>query len=173
MQVGSLTYKQIVGPIGVHRPVLAGSIKANESKHLARFAAEEIAYHLQHGRLRSQRAKDLCNAGRCLAKWWSMLDAMGREPSSAIEVEQCKACIVNHNCLMMRAGETLAPKHRKLYHIAQKIPLRGNPVFYSTYADESFNGVVVRLARSMRPTQLAAAVLRKYHVFCRVQTRFL
>lgn len=80
-QVQSLTWKQIVGSQGVHRPCVAGTVKANECKYLAQFAACEIEVHVSAGRLTSTRAKQLQQAGLQLLRLWDLWARAGRELS--------------------------------------------------------------------------------------------
>ena len=58
----------------------------------------------------------------------------------------------------------LAPKHHELYEIAESAPRLGNPRFFSTYADESFNRVIGRLAKHAHPMRFAITLLFKYSV---------
>lgn len=46
------------------------------------------------------------------------------------------------------AGGNLLPKCHLMLHLIQRTLLKGNPKRYSTYRDESFNGVIARIARS-------------------------
>lgn len=45
------------------------------------------------------------------------------------------------------AGGPLVPKHHWMLHLLQRVVPKGNPKKYSTYRDESFNGMLARIAR--------------------------
>ena len=60
-----------------------------------------------------------------------------------------------------RAGGNLTPKCHLMFHIVQKTLQKGNPRFYATYHDESFNGIIARIARSVHRTHWSETVLRK------------
>ena len=67
--------------------------------------------------------------------------------------------------LCSRAGFPLLPKAHLMYHCIQRSVLQGNPRTYSTYADESYNGAIARVCRSVHRRGWAWAVYRKLSDF--------
>ena len=47
-----------------------------------------------------------------------------------------------------RAGGPVTPKIHFMLHLLSRSVQKGNPKFYSTYKDESLNGVIAKIARS-------------------------
>ena len=66
--------------------------------------------------------------------------------------------------LCSRAGFPLLPKAHLMYHCIQRSVLQGNPRTYSTYADESYNGAIARVCRSVHRRGWAWAVYRKLQI---------
>ena len=50
--------------------------------------------------------------------------------------------------LYEKAGGPLVPKCHFMHHMIQFAQGKGNPRYYSTYRDETFNGVVAKVARA-------------------------
>ena len=48
-----------------------------------------------------------------------------------------------------------------MYHLLQGSLIKGIPRMYTTYADESYNGVIARVCRSVHRRGWALAVYRK------------
>ena len=46
------------------------------------------------------------------------------------------------------AGGPLHPKHHFMLHLLQRSVYKGNPRMYTTYRDETFNGMLAKIARS-------------------------
>lgn len=62
-----------------------------------------------------------------------------------------------------KAGGPLIPKCHFLIHLIQRALFKGNPRMYSTYRDESFNGMIAKIARSCHRRTWANAVHWKCH----------
>ena len=80
------------------------------------------------------------------------------------ECARAVAAVANHNAMYQQAGGVLAPKHHLLWECAAGMHRNGNPRFYSTYADESFNGVIKRVAQTVHPRYFSERVLCKQRV---------
>ena len=63
--------------------------------------------------------------------------------------------------LCNRAGLPLLPKAHLMFHCIQRSLEQGNPRTYTTYADESYNGAIARVCRSVHRKGWALAVYRK------------
>jgi hypothetical protein len=73
--------------------------------------------------------------------------------------------------LMDRAGAELLPKSHLMFHLVQNSIFKGNPRHYSTYIDESYNGVIARVVRSCHRRGWAMAVYRKLQMTEALQQR--
>ena len=69
---------------------------------------------------------------------------------------------MKHLQLYLRAGGCFMPKHHLLIHMIKRVITRGNPKMYSTYKDESLNGVIARIARSCNRSCFGLSVHLKY-----------
>ena len=69
---------------------------------------------------------------------------------------------MRHVDLYQRAGGTTRPKHHLMVHLIQRVCLHGNPRAYSTFRDESLNGVIARIAQSCHRTTFMDACHYKF-----------
>eukprot|EP00959_Pyramimonas_sp_CCMP1952_P099548 2081175-Pyramimonas_sp.AAC.1 len=53
-----------------------------------------------------------------------------------------------HTSLMSRVRARFVPKHHLWAHLVQCAAANGNPRFYSTFLDETLNGVVATMAKA-------------------------
>ena len=67
-----------------------------------------------------------------------------------------------HVALAKDAGVPMYPKHHLFRHLAAEICRKGNPRFYSTYHDESVNGVIANIAATTHRARLERMTFRKY-----------
>ena len=70
---------------------------------------------------------------------------------------------LRHTVLFERAGGILRPKHHLMLHCLRRSGFLGNPRYYTTYRDESLNGVVARIARSTHRWSLMRTCHRKFN----------
>ena len=68
-----------------------------------------------------------------------------------------------HCALMKNAGGKFVPKHHLWAHMVHMAKIAGNPRFYSTFLDETLNGVVASIAQSCHQSQW------EKRLFCRLQ----
>lgn len=66
--------------------------------------------------------------------------------------------------LCSRAGYPLLPKAHLMYHCIQRAVFQGNPRTYTTYKDESYNGAIARVCRSVHRHNWAYCVYRKLQI---------
>lgn len=66
--------------------------------------------------------------------------------------------------LFDRCGGSLTPKFHLLIHQVQEYKYFGNARFYHTYADESFNSVIAKLARASHRLCWSESVFKKLAV---------
>ncbi|CAE7212809.1 unnamed protein product [Symbiodinium sp. CCMP2592] len=64
-------------------------------------------------------------------------------------------------CLCEKAEMHLMPKSHMMYHMLQRAVRKGNPRMYSTYIDESLNGHIARICRSVHRRTWAYSVYEK------------
>ena len=69
--------------------------------------------------------------------------------------------------LYRRAGGVLKPKMHLVVHMIQRSLKKGNPRLYSTYRDESINGVFAKIARSAHRRTWANVIHFKAYMFHR------
>ena len=70
-----------------------------------------------------------------------------------------------HFCSMyMRAGGTARPKFHLMIHLIQRIGRLGNPKYYVTYMDESWNGVLAKIAATCHRSTFQYTVHSKFSV---------
>ena len=73
----------------------------------------------------------------------------------------CFSITITGSSACDRAGLALLPKCHMMYHMIQRAVRKGNPRMYSTYIDESLNGVIARVCRSVHRRGWALEVYRK------------
>lgn len=66
--------------------------------------------------------------------------------------------------LSERAGMPKIPKCHLMMHMLQRAVKKGNPRWYSTYRDESLNGIIGKVAASVHPRVFAMSALTKIHI---------
>ena len=66
--------------------------------------------------------------------------------------------------LFDRGGGSLKPKHHAILHLVLETASRGNPRLYSTYRNESLNGILARVARSCHRSCWETRVHEKFSV---------
>ena len=136
--------------------------KAAETHGLLGFSVEMLLKHqntIHHGES-AELFQLLLRAGQAALKFDEVLAAHGRR----VDEQACEALFANYDrfiCLCARAGVPRLPKAHLVYHFLQKASSKGNPRMYSTYVDESYNGVIARICRSVHRRGWALAVYRK------------
>ena len=63
--------------------------------------------------------------------------------------------------LFDRAGGNIVPKFHLMHHSICQIEEYGNPRYFATYVDESFNGVIANIARSCHRRTWADSIFKK------------
>ena len=104
----------------------------------------------------------------------SLLLAAGREAVLFNELLKSNARLVPKNVqekmmfhysrfftLFDRAGGNITPKFHLLYHGIFQISVYGNPRYFATYVDESFNGAIAAIARSCHRLTWTESIFRK------------
>ena len=138
--------------------------KAAETHGLLGFVVETLRKHkdaLMSAHTDSRTLFDLLtHAGEEALKFDHVLATHSR----AINLQTCNALFGHYNafiCLCSRAGLPLLPKAHMMYHCVQRALRQGNPRMYATYIDESYNGDIARVCRSVHRSNWAVAVYRK------------
>ena len=102
----------------------------------------------------------LTYAGRAAQAFDAVLASYGRE----IDVQGCQQLFQHYQrfiSLCDRAAVPILPKAHLMYHCVQNANVKGNPRHYTTYIDESYNGAIARVCRSVHRRGFAMAVYRK------------
>ena len=71
-----------------------------------------------------------------------------------------------HVHLYLRTGGTCLPKYHLMMHMLHRVAIHGNPSSYSTYRDESLNGVLAKIARSCHRSAFGFGCHWKYQLLC-------
>ncbi|CAE7032303.1 unnamed protein product [Symbiodinium sp. CCMP2592] len=136
--------------------------KAAETHGLLGFVVDRLEKHA-HVLLSAEHANTcdfLLRAGRAAMDF----DAVMANGPRAIDERFCGMLFDHYNrfiCLCERAGVALLPKCHMMYHMIQRAVQKGNPRMYSTYIDESLNGLIAQICRSVHRRGWALEVYRK------------
>ena len=84
-------------------------------------------------------------AGRSLHTYLKLLRAHGERIPLQACIELMEHC-VRHNRMLQRANVELRNKHHQFFHLTERIWKMGNPRFYSTFLDETLNGILSNIA---------------------------
>lgn len=94
-------------------------------------------------------------------------DSLLASPVRKLSADQLHSLLNNlmlHVQLFERAGGRLTPKHHLMVHCVQRAVYLGNPSKYTTYRDESLNGVIARIATACHASTFYEVVHRKLAV---------
>ena len=112
--------------------------KAAESHGLLGFVVDRLQ---KHANVLSLSEHDfLLRAGKAAMDF----DAVMANRPRAIDERTCGMLFDHYNRFI-----ALLPKCHMMYHMIQRAVRKGNPRMYSTYIDESLNGVIARVCRSV------------------------
>ena len=115
-------------------------------------------------------ATKLLGAARHLNRWFEIIYDSPR----IVPDELCKEavfCVKNAAGLARSAGVILKPKCHAWFEMSFNMRRTGNVSKFATYADETVNCIVSRVAQSVHPAHFALAILKKYFVLRRAQGR--
>ena len=155
-RIGRLT----VGMLGPRKkPVLAA--KAAEMRHSLGFFQALLEVHVALLDENGRHGTYLVTAGRALQSIYGIMQKATR----AFTVEEsdkllCKTFEFLDYWSLAKAYRM--PKHHVLVHLARDAAWAGNPRFYWTYADESMNMDVVRIAQSTHIAEFYDRCLSKW-----------
>ena len=77
-------------------------------------------------------------------------------------IRQLVIIIDEHTQLALDAGVKPFPKAHMARHVALQAAIKGNPRFFTTYADEGLNKVFVKIARGCHKLTLQRRLFDKY-----------
>ena len=141
--------------------------KAAETHGLLGFVVETLDKY--RNELAGTLAFDLlASAGHSALDFDAVLSAHDR----SMPIESCRELFSHYNRFIVlcdRAAVPLLPKAHMMYHCVQRSRDKGNPRMYSTYMDESYNGAIARVCRSVHRRNWALAVYRKLEMLEHVQ----
>ena len=104
---------------------------------------------------------DLLRRAGCAAE---AFDQVMNEHDRVFPEEACDALFSHYHRfiqLCSRAGVPFLPKGHLMYHMVSQARQKGNPRMFSTYVDESYNGAIAKVSRSVHRRNWAMAVYRK------------
>jgi hypothetical protein len=130
-------------------PFLKG--KAAEIKSMLPFVLKQLETQDWSAEPRSVRAQisSLKKAGEGAVAFEKCLDANRR--ARDMPEKDVKTLFDSYHCFClayMAADGHLIPKCHLMYHLIAQAKSRGNPKFYATYFNESFNGFLAKICRN-------------------------
>ena len=131
-----------------------GLLKTHMDQFVASGATDEIRQHIHLS------AKLLLAASTSAMDFEALLKNCKRN----VPLETQEQLLVEYkrfNVLFSRAGGHLNPKNHLMLHLIQGLDFHGNARYYHTYNDESFNGVIARIARSCHRLCWSEVIFRK------------
>ena len=153
-RIDRLTLFAAIGP-NINNPVVHA--KAAESRGLLHFAAEEM----RRSRVAdtSDAAQYSARAAEHVVEFYAMIKGAGPAlpPGAA---ERLMEVVVGCNTLFVRAGGRLRPKFHLWWHLCARMRASGNAAYYSTYPDETFNGVLKRAAAQRKGAAFTVGLLK-------------
>jgi len=139
-------------------PVL--SVKAAEMRHSVEFFVRLVATHAAYLDDHGQHGTRLANAGQHLLHIYR---CMNDEPRMMSRKGQARFLTETKSFLKewgLAEGHR-RPKHHMMLHMAEDVPISGNPRFYNVYSDEAMNMDMVTLARSAHICDFEARCLSR------------
>ena len=135
--------------------------KAMQSRMLFMFAFYLLGKLLPKFKGESRlTALGLWKSARCLRDWYRILNSHGPK----VPTDKCDEAIVlakKHATLWVaHTGCNAKPTHHALVDMSKAMYRTGNPKDFSTYADETMNSTIARIARSVHPRRFAISVLK-------------
>lgn len=105
----------------------------------------------------------LIRAGKALVCYFEIARANGRNMPRP-EIQRMFDSAVAHNKFYQQAGGDMMPKHHTFPHLVRQTLKVGNPRFRTTYRNESLNGTVAVLSRSVHRAVFVYAILQKFRL---------
>lgn len=126
--------------------------KAAESHGLVQFVHYFFEQHMDS--FTTNLKTDLARKGKFIleaARAAMKLDVVFSSESRKLPREEVQKALGFYSRFLSfysKAGGPLVPKTHFMAHLIQRALFKGNPKKYSTYRDESFNGMIAKIARS-------------------------
>ena len=143
--------------------------KAMDSRALFFFARHILSQHIRIFLMLpddvddvAAKANTLLASAGALAQWYEIIFKYGYQIPRHECAQAVRLAKKSVNLYCTATGYNAKPKHHALVDMSRLLWRTGNPKMFSTYMDESFNGLIGNLARSVHPSTLAIRVLRKY-----------
>jgi hypothetical protein len=86
----------------------------------------------------------------------------------AVEQQKLFDAYMRHCVLFARGGGNLRPKHHACFHMIWQVRHKGNPRMWATWADESLNGVLAKIARSCHRACWETMVHKKFSMLMEI-----
>lgn len=146
------------------RPALHA--KAKESHGLLQFVQSLMTEHLDRFRKlgddQYRKAKFLKESSTAALALDQVFQSQQRTLTRS-QLQKAFSSYVRCLAFYLKAGGHLVPKCHFMIHLIQRAQLKGNPRMYTTYRDESFNGLIAKIARSVHRRTWANSVHWKSH----------
>lgn len=130
-------------------PVLGA--KAAESHGLLKFVHWLFERHLGRFNRLAEAKKRKAKLIQESVKAALLLDSIFQKESRSFtrdDSERAFSAYTRFLSFFLKAGGNHTPKCHFMVHMIQRTQFKGNPRLYSTYRDETFNGLIAKVARS-------------------------
>ena len=141
--------------------------KAAETHGLLDFCVQLLRDHMAQLRAIescSETAQALLGAGEAAQDFERILKTSKRKLDDAT-LEAMFTAYYRFASLYVRADGNIVGKLHLMFHLIIDARYKGNPRFYSTYKDESFNGVLAKIARATHRLDWYQGIFKKVSVF--------
>jgi hypothetical protein len=148
--------------------------KAKETEGLLGFAVQMLERHRA-----ALAATDAATHGLLLAAGQAAQDFQGAcagpttMPKEATQERMWRSTRRFVHMFHLAGGNTVPKAHVLLEHLVQRVPYLRRPRACTTYADESLNGVIARIARSCHRRHFGRAIHCKYKVLAELEAEGL
>ena len=109
------------------------------------------------------KCRMLAQAGRHLLRWYEICKAEKRTMSIGCRIELFSEAI-NHVVLYKASGSHMVYKHHAFLHLTALACFHGNPSYFSTYEDESENGLIAKIAEAVHARTFAMSTFERLHL---------
>ena len=143
------------------------SAKAAETHGLLDFCVQLLSDHmsqLQATDVGATIAQSLLGAGKAAQDFERILKTSQRKLDDEA-LERMFVAYYRFATLYSRADGNVVGKVHLMFHLIIGARRKGNPRFYSTYMDESFNGVLAKIARCTHKLDWYRGIFKKVSVF--------
>ena len=109
------------------------------------------------------RCRMLAQAGQHLLRWYAICKQEQRQMPIGTQIELFSEAI-NHVVLYKASGSHMVYKHHAFPHLTALSCSHGNPSYFSTYQDESENGLIAKIGEAVHPRTFPISTFERLHL---------